>query len=105
MLSKGSSRAWESIIRRIYIELLDEIQKRVASQTAKVDAYLEPGIEESEPELEVVDEPAPELEVKDSFIGIHVDLLAEPTMKLSSSAMRVALSLRCLMYVILCRSF
>jgi len=49
---------------------------------------------ESEPEPEVVDEPDSESEVEEPLIGTNVDLLAEPTMKLSSSAMVVLLSLR-----------
>ena len=76
-------------------ELLDEIQKLVASQTARVDVNPKPDIvEEPEPKPEVVDEPDPESKVKDPLIRTHVNLPAEPTMKLSSSAMRVPLSLR-----------
>jgi len=48
---------------------------------------------ELEPEPEV-DEPDLESKVKDPFIGTHVDLPAQPTMKLSSSVMRGLLSRR-----------
>ena len=59
----------------------------------KVDAYLEPDVVE-EPKPEVVDKPDSESEGKDPFIRTHVDLPAEPTIKLSLSAMGILLSLR-----------
>jgi len=69
----------------ICTEFLDEIQKLVASQTAKVDAELKSElVDEPELEPEVVDEPDPESEVKD-LIKTHVILPAEPTMKRLSS--------------------
>ena len=67
----------------------------------KIDADLEPELDIADkPELklepEVVDGPDPEIEVEDPPIGTHVALLAELTMKLSSSVMRVPLFLRSL---------
>ena len=57
-------------------ELLDEIRKLVVNQTTKVDADAEPDVDKPklEPELEVVDEPDSESEVKDPLIVTHVDL-------------------------------
>ena len=49
---------------------------------------------DADPEPKVVDEPNPESDVKDPLIETHVDLPAEPSMKLSSPAMSVLLSLR-----------
>jgi len=51
-------------------------------------------VDKPELEPEVVDEPDSESEVEDPLIETHVDLPAEPIMKLSLSIMRVLLSLR-----------